>query len=136
MIENMVQARYNASTTQDPHELAAFETFMFLMGFTVAHEMLHLFVGYLVGYITPSTPPTVTFLPALYNNVLEDGTEMGESGHAWEGLVFGGTVDAFESRSNPLGARQAGVLYAIDGNQISRPLDHSCVRRVLTFSRF
>lgn len=32
--------------------------------------MLHPFVGYLVGYITPNTPPTVIFLPALYYNLL------------------------------------------------------------------
>ncbi|EEY21947.1 conserved hypothetical protein [Verticillium alfalfae VaMs.102] len=135
IIENMVHAGNNATQTRSQPEMEAFETFMFLMGVTVAHEMLHLFIGFLVGYITPSTPPTITFLPELYNSVLADGSEVGESGRAWEGLVFGGTVDAFESRSSPLGTRQSGILYVIDGNQRARLLHHGCVRRSLDFSK-
>lgn len=64
-----------------------------------------------------------------------DDVAVGESGRAWEGAVLGGTVEAFESTSNLLRGRQAGILYLLDSQRLARRLDQSGVRRILEFSK-
>lgn len=135
MVANMIQAGYNAATTSHEDELIAFECFSFELGVTIAHEIMHIFAAFLIGDTHRSTPPPVTFIPELYNEVGDDGIEYGESGRAWEGRALGGIVQAFESRSSILGARQAGILYLVDANSIARPLDHNCIRRCLSLSK-
>ncbi|KAI1867950.1 hypothetical protein JX265_004004 [Neoarthrinium moseri] len=114
IIQNLIRAGAGAAQNRQPHEahLGAYEKFMFLMTVTVAHELMHFFVGYLTG-------------------LSSDGTLVGESGRAWEAFVLGGVVETFENVRNPLGAYQAGDFYVIDAQQVARRLDHSCVRRIL-----
>jgi hypothetical protein len=129
----MITAGSNSYTTNNPDELSAYESLLFLMSVATAHEIVHFFVGFLTGYDQPSTPDFVNFLPDLFNSSYR-GIPVGESGRAWEGMVFGGTLEAFEAQS-PLGARQAGDLFLIDGQKLARKLDQACVKRNLEFSK-
>ncbi|KAF5261425.1 hypothetical protein FOXYS1_7877 [Fusarium oxysporum] len=133
VIENMITAGNNSASTNHPDELTAFESFMFLVSVTIAHELMHLFIGFLAGYNWPSTPPQLSFLPELFNNEIDD-QEVGESGRYWEGVVLGGTVETYEDTSNPLGSRQAGDLFLFDSQMRARKLDRGCIRRNLDFN--
>jgi hypothetical protein len=130
----MITAGNNSASTNHPDELTAFESFMFLVSVTIAHELMHLFVGFLAGYNWPSTPPKISFLPQLFNNDIDD-EEVGESGRYWEGVVLGGTIESYENTSNPLGSRQAGDLFLFDSQMRARKLDRACIRRNLEFSK-
>lgn len=118
---------------EQPHEahVSAFEDFIFLMAVTVAHELIHFFVGFLTGYNRPETPTKVSFIPSLYNITTPEGIEMGESGRAWEAIVFGGIVETIEDRSSPLGAYQAGLFYVIDEYENAKKLDRLCVKQTI-----
>ncbi|RWA09822.1 hypothetical protein EKO27_g5309 [Xylaria grammica] len=133
IIENFVRAGEAITKNQQPLEahITAYNNFMFIMGITIAHELVHSFVGYLSGSARPSTPENISRLPSRYNTSHERGTETGESGRAWEGLVFGGIVEAVEDPFNPLGAFQAGVLYSLDGNEQAREVDPSYIGQIL-----
>ncbi|KAK5635393.1 hypothetical protein RRF57_011105 [Xylaria bambusicola] len=111
-MRNLIQAGDKVTRNRPPYEahLEAYESFTFIMGITVAHELVHFFVGYLTGQDVPDTPEWVSYLPPVYNRVEENGTEIGESGRTWEGYVLGGIVETAEDTSNPLGAYQAGTL--------------------------
>ncbi|KAI0410264.1 hypothetical protein F5X98DRAFT_386687 [Xylaria grammica] len=133
IIENFVRAGEAITKNQQPLEAhtTAYNNFMFIMGITIAHELVHSFVGYLSGSARPSTPENISRLPSRYNTSHGRGTETGESGRAWEGLVFGGIVEAVEDPFNPLGAFQAGVLYSLDGNEQAREVDPSYIGQIL-----
>lgn len=128
----MVSADYLAYRNNKDNTIAH-ESIMFLMAITVAHELVHLFVGLLTGYIEPTTPPDVTYIAEHYNKQLEDGTFAGESGRAWESLMFGGTVEVYEDEDHSLGFRQSGAIYLIDPQRYGRQIDHECVRLILRF---
>lgn len=98
----------------------AFDAFMFLMAITIAHELCHLFIGFLVGYDRPKTPETLSYLPELYNSQEWDGTRVGESGRSWEGNTFGGIVETFEDTKHPLQKRQPGMMVIIDSHKFVR----------------
>ncbi|KAK3299595.1 uncharacterized protein B0H64DRAFT_389095 [Chaetomium fimeti] len=55
--------------------------------FTIAHELVHCFVGFLSGDRALRTPPS--FLPVGFE---QRGSNHGESGRMWELLVLGGCV--------------------------------------------
>ncbi|KAI0403870.1 hypothetical protein F4802DRAFT_569693 [Xylaria palmicola] len=133
IMQNLVRAGEAAINNRQPREaqFAAYENFMFIMAITVAHEVVHLFVGYLTGRELPNTPRRVSYIPSVYNKLQDDGTEMGESGRAWEGYVFGGIVETAEDRANPLGAYQAGTLWLIDERKQVRRIDRSSVKQIL-----
>ncbi|KAK2690436.1 hypothetical protein QWA68_011234 [Fusarium oxysporum] len=76
VFENMITAGNNSASTNQPDELAAFESFMFFVSVIIAHELMHLFVGFLTGYAWPSTPPQLSFLPELFNTEI-DNEELG-----------------------------------------------------------
>ena len=106
------------------------------MGITVAHELVYFFVGFLTGYDRPSTPEEVTYLPSLYSSQTAGGIDVGESGRAWEGSVFGGIVEVWGNSSSPLGVYQAGDLCIIDSNKMVREVDHASVKRILALCKF
>ncbi|KAI0536633.1 hypothetical protein GGR58DRAFT_528110 [Xylaria digitata] len=111
--------------------LPAYEGFLFIMATTVAHEMVHLFIGFLTGYRSPDTPKEVTFLAPLYNDLIATSTRIGESGRMWESLVFGGAIETAEDISNPLGVYQAGTLYLVNDQREVQAINRSCVTRFL-----
>lgn len=78
------------------------ETYIFQLGISIAHEIVHFLTGFLTGTPFPDTPPAVT-----YGGFGDDVT--GESGRYWEGHLLGGIVDFYEDSRDPLGSLQAGV---------------------------
>ncbi|KAK8068466.1 hypothetical protein PG996_007578 [Apiospora saccharicola] len=130
IIDHLIRAGTRNEQLRDAH-VSAYERFLFLMGITVAHELVHFFVGFLTGYDRPSTPEEVTYLPSLYSSQTAGGIDVGESGRAWEGSVFGGIVEVWENTSSPLGVYQARDLCIIDSNKMVRKVDHASVKRIL-----
>ena len=76
------------SGDKDAAKRYATDYYAFLVdgAFTVAHELVHCFVGFLSGDKKVGTPRSL--LPKGY----EDNPTRGESGRMWEELVFGGCV--------------------------------------------
>ncbi|KAK3291670.1 uncharacterized protein B0H64DRAFT_348998 [Chaetomium fimeti] len=136
IIENMV---YAARVAQDPRRppewrqsaLRNFNTGSFQMGFATAHELVHKWVGYLIGDPRSGTPDNVAYP----GNAPPDG---GESGWFWESRFLGGGLfECVEDVSDPLGPRQAGKIYLsrIDVNRVewARELDPNYIQRILNF---
>lgn len=117
----------SAGAGQSIDEKNAFESFLFLMSITVAHELVHLFIGSLTGDDRPFTPPGISYLPDHYNTRI-DGEPVGESGRAWESSFFGGTVEAFEQKDNPLGDHQAGIMYLFRSDETAEVVDQDYLR--------
>ncbi|KAI1313267.1 hypothetical protein F5Y03DRAFT_390288 [Xylaria venustula] len=136
IISDLLTAGRNALDGRNEDDMIAFERLIFLMAIATAHEIVHLFVGFLTGYGAPTTPPEVSFLPGQYNTVSPTNSNVkhGESGRAWEGAVFGGTVEAFESSPHPLGTRQSGVFYLLQHDERAREVDQAYIRRILDFN--
>ncbi|KAH6988984.1 hypothetical protein BKA56DRAFT_464421, partial [Ilyonectria sp. MPI-CAGE-AT-0026] len=115
IIDNMIFAR-QASKEQagDTYELLKFQMIV-----TIAHEICHCLTGYLTGSDRPLTPPTVSL----------GGYSMprsGEAGRYFEGSLFGGVVEFYDDKQDPMGRRQAGVPYLIDdGTKSSRAIEIS-----------
>lgn len=115
IIDNMIFAR------QAPKEQAGdtYELLKFQMIITIAHEICHCLTGYLTGSDRPLTPPTVSL----------GGYGMprsGEAGRYFEGSLFGGVVEFYDDKEDPMGRRQAGVPYLIDdGTKTSNAIEIS-----------
>lgn len=69
-----------------------YERWVFRMALSVAHELTHFFTGYMTGDARPITPP----------NVSVPGWPGGEAGRAWERETFGGIVEFWSERRDPL----------------------------------
>ncbi|KAK3941400.1 hypothetical protein QBC46DRAFT_340533 [Diplogelasinospora grovesii] len=124
IIEDMATAMRNDQQNSNADERKAVETFKFLMAITLAHEMVHFFIGFLAGSTIPCTPPSITGARLRHNHTDDSGNEIGESGYAWEKCAFGGKVVAIEDVNHPLGGRQAGVLVLKKGNDTGRLIRH------------
>ena len=138
VFETLVVASRDRQIVRDYDKV--YELQMFLMAISLAHEAVHLFVGFLHGSYRPNTPPSVTFLPMLYNRPSPDGLGMdGESGRRWEADVFGGAIEHYveplpaNPDQHPLRQRQAGDLWLIDANQNAQLVERAAIRRVLAF---
>ncbi|KAH8787881.1 hypothetical protein F5883DRAFT_657167 [Diaporthe sp. PMI_573] len=130
IMEGLIQAGQLATQNKTSADQEAFESFMFLMAITVAHELCHLYVGFFVGYNRPMTPEDISFLPELYNKPYDDNM-VGESGRAWEGRVLGGVVETFYDPSHHLKARQPGKMYIIDKYKMTRPVPSSTIKALV-----
>ncbi|KAK4185127.1 hypothetical protein QBC35DRAFT_28935 [Podospora australis] len=49
----------NAVQAAEAGEVQHFERFLFLLGLSTAHELIHMFVGYMTGNDTTETPEPV-----------------------------------------------------------------------------
>lgn len=132
VVDNMVEIGQRAASfnsTRDPGYgdcLIAWETYVFQLGVSLAHEIVHLLTGFLCDTTDRNTPPTVTF---------DDfGSELqGEAGWNWEGLLFGGQITFHENRNDPLGLLQAGVPILVDNEEVTmRLISQRYIRRFLT----
>lgn len=101
----------------------------FHMSVTAAHEIIHLYISYMGGSPRPGTPPDMTFWPF--------GDEIrGESGHWWEGEVFGGLIGFWEDPNSPLNNRQAGIPFRADDKGLHRQVDLKFLLGIIDPSKF
>ncbi|KEZ46583.1 hypothetical protein SAPIO_CDS0390 [Scedosporium apiospermum] len=116
----------NAIQAADRLDREELRKFLFLLGISVAHELVHMFVGYLSGDNEDDTPPTIGRYPP--------GTSgIGEAGMHWENVLFNGFVEAMYDSSNPLGASQAGIYYLTTPSARGRLLNRDWMLRMLRF---
>ncbi|KAL2188035.1 hypothetical protein L209DRAFT_762843 [Thermothelomyces heterothallicus CBS 203.75] len=122
---------------QDPVSVARYENAMknfevgsFLMDITVAHEIVHKWVRYLLGPANAGTPPHISFPGTASGN-------RGESGWYWESrFLGGGKLENVEDQANPLGWRQLGKLYLVRETaqgQMGRELSRRYIQDILSF---
>ncbi|KAF5004542.1 hypothetical protein FDECE_8974 [Fusarium decemcellulare] len=108
LVDNMVAVGQKALTYKTTSDegykncMLNWETYIFQLGISIAHEIVHFLTRFLTGARFPDTPSGVTYLG------FEDN-EKGESGRYWEGHLLGGVVDFYEDFRDPLGSLQAGV---------------------------
>ncbi|KAI2464994.1 hypothetical protein F4781DRAFT_410821 [Annulohypoxylon bovei var. microspora] len=110
IINNMAHAR------RQPRDVAQlnYSRFKFQMVISVAHEIVHLLVGYLTGTARPLTPPRLTLVA--YGN-----DAVGESGRYWESILFGGVVEFYQDSNDTLQERQAGVPWLVQDGRNNVP---------------
>ncbi|KAK3906933.1 hypothetical protein C8A05DRAFT_29135 [Staphylotrichum tortipilum] len=86
----------------------AYDRFSFLVTVTIAHELVHCFMGFLSGAEQTDSPIS------LAGFTYEALGGWGDSGTAWERRVLGGVASNLEEPAHPLGRRQAGTQWLID----------------------
>lgn len=92
IFETIVEASKQIQNGKSAYE-RTYEIQMALMGITVAHELCHFFIGFLVGYRRPQTPPDIIYLPKDHKTI--EGDPTGESSRWREAEVFGGEARPF-----------------------------------------
>ena len=103
-----------------------FQKYLFLLSVTVAHELVHLFVGMLLGNSEFDTPGAINF-----PTVSSLSTE-GESGRVWESLFFEGyNIVPYEDRRHELGILQAGIFCARARDGQAAPVDQNWMLQML-----
>jgi hypothetical protein len=112
MVESMAKA--HAGSSDDHWE--AYNRFLLSLAVTIAHELVHCFMGFLSGTEKADTPLDLMGIKVSY------GGTWGDSGTVWEHLVLGGCVMSYEESEHPLGTDQAGVLWLSESQ--------NCVRRI------
>lgn len=132
IVHNLKNRADPASRARQANAVKNFEAGAFLMGITVAHQVVHKWIRYLLGVPTAGTPPHIAF----------PGTQSidgGESGWYWEArFLGGGRVVCYEDPHDPLGWQQLGKLYLIRHTATgpkARELSHSYIQDVLGFSK-
>ena len=76
-----------------------YNTYMFVMAISVAHEIGHFLTGFFAGN-RPKTPPVVT-APGV----------SGEAGFFWEMRALGGIIDVVADPRDPNNPDQPGIPY-------------------------
>ncbi|KAK5993042.1 hypothetical protein PT974_06469 [Cladobotryum mycophilum] len=94
----------NALEAADANDTRDWSKFLFLMSLSIAHELVHMFIGYLTGDSSRDTPPQVDYRP-------QASGSRGESGRAWEREMFGFLTEAVYDPNDRRGLAQAGVFY-------------------------
>ncbi|KAK4222243.1 hypothetical protein QBC38DRAFT_460590 [Podospora fimiseda] len=106
-----------------------FEKLMFLLAISAAHELVHVFLGYLVGYDDVLTPQAAQWpgQPLL---------SKGEAGRTWEGYLMGFQLLAFHDPQSRFGEYQAGELIGVRSASSSSgvQLNHNWIRDCLRFN--
>lgn len=100
----------NGSSTGEAanHFQASLARFKFHLVLILAHEIVHFFVGYLIGDNSFDTPPSIG--QGRFNDA-----DVGESGRHWESVLLGGFLEMHREQNHPLGIGQAGLPYLIRG---------------------
>lgn len=107
IVNNMVWISQQSSEITGNH----YARYEFEMGLTMAHEIVHLFTGYITGTMYPITPTAVGFAPYAKKN-------HGEAGNYWEVVLLGGTIEQYINDNDRMYARrQAGVPWLVKEGQ-------------------
>ncbi|KAM0205763.1 hypothetical protein ACHAQI_008762 [Fusarium lateritium] len=95
--------------------------FQFMFATATAHEMCHIFVGYINQngrHARNQTPELITHLDyARYQPTDIDGSKSGESGRWFENKLFGGSIEFYYDRADD--SAQPGVLHVLDSNEVA-----------------
>ncbi|KAH7176976.1 hypothetical protein EDB81DRAFT_850758 [Dactylonectria macrodidyma] len=101
------------------------QRYLFLLSLSVAHELVHMLMGYMFGSSDTDTPPLINYPPGGANS------PRGESGRYWERAVFGYFIESyFDSRSS-MGANQSGILYGVLDGRRFVPIESATIQRLL-----
>ncbi|KPM38673.1 hypothetical protein AK830_g7871 [Neonectria ditissima] len=116
----------NAILAAEDNDKEDFHKFLFLLSVSVAHELVHLFVGFMLGDSGRSTPAEINH-PAG-----QAGSQrLGESGRYWEGKFLGHCVEAFYDETHPRGLNQPGIFYTNAHTGRGFKVDHRSIEDYL-----
>jgi hypothetical protein len=107
------------------------EKALFFLALTVAHEMVHVYFGYLTADEGRNTPALTNYPPGL-----TVGEMNGESGRFWESHFIGAITKACHQPSDPLGLAQAGTLYFCEKDDRGFELSQAWVKACLAGSMY
>ncbi|KAK4220576.1 hypothetical protein QBC38DRAFT_526394 [Podospora fimiseda] len=104
LFENLIKlADWSTSGEDEGFKRAAHQQFrrlLFLLGLAVAHELIHVFVGFMAGNSGTDTPPQIQWHSRFGQPNARTGEE---AGNAWEGLLMGFNIQAFYNQDSPFG---------------------------------
>lgn len=106
---------YKDETRRAKFHLHRYHSMISRIGMTVAHEMEHVFTGYLLRDPTAHTPPSVS-----YGGFGDDA--LGESGRYLEAGVFGGFLDMkleVHTRMEVIAVRTYAQLFVLSSDQVN-----------------
>lgn len=102
---------------------------LYLLGVSVAHELVHMFVGFIYGDPERDTPPLVNH-PQGSPHVW-----VGESGRKWEKEFFGHIITHFQERDHAGDLMQPGVFYAMAPGNRAFQVDPAWIDRMINLSK-
>ncbi|KAI8724197.1 hypothetical protein NCS52_00277400 [Fusarium sp. LHS14.1] len=105
---------------------ARFRTFLFMFAVATAHELTHLFVGYLAQ----GQDSTQSYTPPTLSHLNYAGPSWGESEHWLESRLFGGSIEFYRDISDYDG--QAGIPYVLDSKARAKMILSTCVDELVT----
>ncbi|KAK7417278.1 hypothetical protein QQX98_004712 [Neonectria punicea] len=127
-------ARQADDTNSHGRKMATrFRTFLFMFAVTTAHELTHLFVGYLAqgqDSIDSYTPPRVSYLNYAGLRDQYGVPFSGESGRWLESRLFGGSIEFYRDVSDDNG--QVGIPHVLDSSALARKIQPHCVLQLVT----
>lgn len=111
--------------------MANLEKALFFLALTVAHEMVHVYFGFLTADEGRNTPALTN-----YPEGLSVGAMNGESGRYWEGQFIGAVTKAYYQPGDPLGLAQAGILYFCEKDDRGYELSQAWIKECITGSMY
>ncbi|KAK4665438.1 hypothetical protein QC763_0062430 [Podospora pseudopauciseta] len=106
-MENAGIAANKFLTTKTADDFHDFEKHLIVASLTIAHELVHVFVGRLTGVNDADTPPKIDVPPKTGMAL-----SLGESGRYWETKFVGYSVWAFYDDKDIRKEAQGGTLWA------------------------
>ncbi|KAF5974962.1 hypothetical protein FBULB1_7589 [Fusarium bulbicola] len=111
----------SAARAQRRKMLLRHKHFQFMFATATAHEICHIFLGFISQqgrHGRLATPPSITHLDYGRGQPGDiDGLAQGESGRWVESKLFGGSLEFYQDRDDDDG--QPGVLYILDSNEVA-----------------
>ncbi|RBR15189.1 hypothetical protein FVER53590_08616 [Fusarium verticillioides] len=117
----VVDSAVSAAELQD---IRALQKMLFLLSISVAHELLHILMGFMFGDSERLTPPVINHPPGIPR-----GPRAGESGRYWEAKFFGCVVKAHHDPRDPRGSNQAGIFFGTLDGRRSFSMQHQIILR-------
>lgn len=117
----------NAAELRD---VEALQKILFLLSISVAHELVHMLMGFMFGDSERLTPPVINHPPGTPR-----GPRAGESGRYWEAKFFGCVVEAHHDPRDPRGSNQAGIFFGTLDGRRSFPMQHQIIMRYVQLGK-
>jgi hypothetical protein len=124
LVDDATVAAEDTFRKASPENSANLDKFLFILGLTIAHELVHFFTGRIVGDPHIDTPPRVQH-PA------KPSTKVGEAGRFWENRLLGYRIECYWDPKDALKQKQAGALYAFANNGTVAKVAPSWVRQTV-----